>query len=192
MKDLSVIRKIAEESHDDWGFKYHIIPVVKNAVFLAKKLNADLEVVEVAAYLHDLGISKKIMGDTYAKENDHHIVGAEEARNILKELNYSEEFIDSVANCILSHRGRKGPEPITIEQKIIANADAMAHFDTFLDLFTFFVTKTTGSFEEAVEEIYKKMKRDWEIKLTLPEAKELVKPKYDAIILLLENMKGYF
>lgn len=192
VKDLSVIRKIAEESHDDWGFKYHILPVVKNAVLLAKKLNADIEIVEVAAYFHDLGISKRIMGETYLKENDHHIVGAQEARKILNELNYSKDFIDSVAGCILSHRGRKGPEPITLEQKIIANADAMAHFDTFLDLFTFFVKKTTNSFEEAVEEIYKKMKRDWEIKLTLPEAKELVKPKYDAIMLLLENMRSYF
>jgi HD superfamily phosphodiesterase len=152
-----------------------------------------LEVVQVAAYLHDLGVSKKIAGtDFSSKENDHHIVGAEEARKVLTKLNYPGDFVEKVVNCVLSHRGRKGPEPVTLEQKIIANADAMAHFDTFLDLFNFFATKTTSSFEEAVEEIYKKMKRDWEIKLTLPEAKEIVKPKYEAIMLILESMKSYF
>ena len=193
MKDIEPIRKIAEEAHDEWGYKYHICPVVKNATFLAKKLNADLEVVSVAAYLHDLGISAKITGEAgFAVENAHHIIGAKEAQKILKELKYPNDFTKEVMNCILSHRGRAGPKPITIEQQIIANADAMAHFDTFLNLFTFFVKKSTNSFEEAVEEIHKKIKRDWEIKLTLPEAKEIVQTKYEAIILILENMKSYF
>jgi len=193
MRSTEQVRKIAKSAHDEWGYKYHILPVVKNAIFLAKKLGADLEVVEVAAYLHDIGVSKKIAGpDFSAKENDHHIVGAKEAKKLLKELKYSDDFIEKVANCILSHRGRKGQSPVTLEEKIIANADAMAHFDTFLDLFTFFTEKTTNSFEEAVEAIYQKMKRDWEIKLTLLEAKEMIKPKYEAVMLILESMKSYF
>jgi len=192
MRSTEQVRKIVENAHDEWGYKYHILPVVKNAAFLAKKLGADFEVVEVAAYLHDLGVSKKIAGEKgVEKENNHHIVGAKEAQKALKELGYSSDFIEKVVNCILSHRGRKGPRPVTIEQKIIANADAMAHFETFPYLLAFFV-KQGGPFEEVVEDIYGKMQRDWEIKLTLPEAKEMIKPKYEAIMVVLESMKNYF
>jgi hypothetical protein len=109
---------------------------------------------------------------------------------------YSQEQIDFVRKCvsdfdpdeIIQFKNEQYDAFCELKDGIMDFACKMNN----LDLFTFFVTKTTTSFEEAVEEIYKKMKRDWEIKLTLPEAKELVKPKYDAIILLLENMKGYF
>jgi hypothetical protein len=48
-----------------------------------------------------------------------------------------------------------------------------------------------ASFEEAVVEIEKKLQRNWEKKLTLPEAKRIVKPKFEAIMLLLNSMKEY-
>jgi len=192
MDKLEKVQAFAKEMHDECGYDYHILSVVKNSIYLAKIVNANLEVVQVAAYLHDLGVSRKIAGEGFSRaENDHHILGAEEARKFLLTLDYSEEFIEKVCNCILTHRGRKGTPPITIEQKVIANADAMAHFDTFLDLFEFFVGKTSNSFEEGVNEIYDKMKRDWELKLTLVEAREKIKPKYEAVMLILESMKEF-
>jgi hypothetical protein len=54
------------------------------------------------------------------------------------------------------------------------------------------LTKSTSSYEEAVTEIEKKMKRDWELKLTLPEAKEIARAKYEAIMLVLASTKEYF
>lgn len=193
MHDIEEVRKIAEKYHDDWGYKYHILQVVKNALFLADKVGADKEVIEVAAYLHDLGVSKKIAGGSIDAENDHHITGANEARRLLSEMGYEPEFIQKVTDCILTHRGRKGSPPITAEQKVISNADAMAHFDSFLDLFRYFLVKKEGSsFEKEVEVIYQKMKRDWEKKLTIPAAREAEKGKYGAIMLLLESMRAQF
>lgn len=75
----------------------------------------------------------------------------------------------------------------TIEAEIIASADAMAHFDSFLDLFDFF-TRTCKSFEEAIIEIETKIQRDWNKKL-IPEAKEIIKEKYEAIMLIIKSMK---
>ncbi len=182
------ILKLAEEKYEESDFKYHILPVVKNALLLGKKLNADLEVVEIASYLHDIG--RAIKREQFVKENEHHIIGAEETKKILKSFGYDEEFIKKVSHCVLTHRGRAKPDPETLEAEIVACADAMAHFDTFLDVFTFFL-KTTNSFKDAVIEIEQKMDRNWNKKLTLPEAKEIVNDKYESIILLIKSMKEY-
>jgi putative nucleotidyltransferase with HDIG domain len=154
---------------------------------LAKMLKADIKIVETAAYLHDIGRAEKRAD--FVPENDHHIAGAGLTRKILTELGYDEAFISKVEHCVLAHRGRKGPEPETVEAKIVNCADAMAHFDTFLDLFHFFLQGE--SFEDAILKIERKMQRDWEKKLSLPEAKELVREKYEAIMLLIGAMKGY-
>jgi ATP-dependent protease HslVU (ClpYQ) peptidase subunit len=106
-------------------------------------------------------------------------------------LGYDDEFIGKVAHCILTHRGRAEPDPETLEAEIVACADAMAHFDTFLDLVPLFIKTNNGSFEKAVIELEKKMERNWERKLTLPEAKEIVKDKYEAIMILIKSMKEY-
>lgn len=180
-----------KEKYDGADFKYHIIPVVKNALLLAEKVDANKEVVEMAAYLHDIGrsITKNNL-KKFERENEHHIIGEKDSREFLKKWRYDKEFIEKVTHCVLTHRGRKGPEPKTIEAKIIACADAMAHFDTFLDLFETFL-RTSKSFEEALTHIKEKMQRDWNKKLTLPEAKEIVKDKYEAIILLINSMEQY-
>ena len=193
MDKLVEIKRICEENYSEEDYRYHILQVVKYSLLLAKKLNANLEIVEVAAYLHDIGRAKKkrkFEGERkdFFEDNDHHITGADETKEILKDLGYDEEFINKVEHCVLAHRGRKGPAPETKEAKIIACADAMSHFDTFLDLFSFFL-KTTNSFEEAVIKIEQKIDRNWDKKLMLPEAKEIVKDKYEAIKLLINSMK---
>jgi uncharacterized protein len=185
---IEEVRKIARQRYCKDDFKYHIMPVVKNALLLAEKLNADLEVVETASYLHDIGRSSE--REDYEVENDHHLLGEEETRKILGKLDCDKEFIEKVAHCVLTHRGRKQPEPESLEAKIVACADAMAHFDCFLDVFYFFL-KTTDSFEQLLEEMEGKMNRNWNKKLILPEAKEIAKPKYEAVKLLIDSMKEY-
>ena len=74
---INDINKILNEICDDGRMKYHIIPVVKISVEMAKELKADEQVVEIAAYLHDV---TRILGD---KEN-HHITGAKYARDFLE------------------------------------------------------------------------------------------------------------
>ena len=186
---LEEIRKIAEKAHQKEDFKYHIVPVVRNALTLAKRLDADLKVVEVAAYLHDIG-KASMKREKFEAENEHHIIGAKETRKILTKFGCDKEFIKKVEHCVLAHRGRRDPNPETKEAEIIACADAMAHFDIFLYVFSFFLT-TRNSFEDAVKEIGEKMERNWNKKLTLPEAKEIAKPKYKAIKLLIKSMEEY-
>ncbi len=178
---------LAKKRHCPEDFNYHILPVVKNALALAKKLRADTEVVETAAFLHDIGTGRE--RSNYKAENNHHIAGAKEARKILNRLGCKKEFTEAVVHCILCHRGRKGPEPKTLEAKIIACADAMAHFDTFLDLFNFFLAY--NSLEDSVKLVEEKMLRDWNKKLRFKEAKEMKKEKFSAIMLLIKSMKEW-
>lgn len=195
------VREYAEKTHSPLDFKYHILSVVKNAALLAEKLNADKEVVEIASYLHDIGRatnweeldhlglpSEKSKGENKKAISDvHHIVGAEKTKKILSDIGYDNEFIKKVENCILSHRGSKGPEPETVEEKIIASADAMSHYDIFPLLLIVF-SKSAGTFEELIDSIERKMQRGWEKKL-MPDAKEIVREKYEAIMLIIKSIK---
>lgn len=105
----------------------HIIPVVRYAFQLAEKENADKEnadkeIVEIAAWLHDIA---SIRGDY----ENYHISSAKIAEQLLKSLNYPQEKIEQVKHCILSHRGSKEIKKETKEAQILADADAMSHFD---------------------------------------------------------------
>jgi uncharacterized protein len=185
------ILELIEKKYDKEDLKYHIIPVVKNAFLLAEKVGADKDVVEMGAYMHDAGraIKRKDL-EGFEKENEHHIIGEKITREFLESKGYDKEFIDKVAHCVLAHRGRREPNPETLEAEVVACADAMAHIVVFLDLFPVFL-RTCDSFEEAIVEIEKKMERNWNKKLTLPEAREIVKEKYNAIMLLINSMKEY-
>ncbi|MFH1608180.1 MAG: HD domain-containing protein [archaeon] len=184
---LEKIKQIVKEKDTEEDFNYHIVPVVKNSFLLADKLKVDNEVVEVAAWLHDIG--RIVNNTTFEKENEHHTEGEKEAVKVLSELGYEKEFIEKVAHCVLTHRGREGAKPKTVEAKIVASADAMSHLDTFLDMIVSF-SKEIDSFEELINVIERKIKIDWDEKM-IPEAREIVKNKYDAIMLLIKSMKGY-
>ena len=61
---------------------YHIKCVVKNAVFLAEKYQADIEVVTLATLLHDIA---SVTDKKYYEE--HNVNGAEMADELLTKLN---------------------------------------------------------------------------------------------------------
>lgn len=173
------IEELSGKDENKFGmnaYHYHFVPVVKNAVKLAEKINADREIVEIAAWLHDVG---SILGDY----ENHHVSGAEYAGEYLRKLNYPEEKIKQVQHCILTHRSSKKIKRDTIEAECIASADAMAHIDEFISLFYLaLVVHKLGVFD-AKKFVKKKLQNGWD-KL-VPEAKEIVKDKYKAAMLLI-------
>jgi uncharacterized protein len=179
---LSKIRQRVKGLADEEDWKYHIVPVVHYARVLAKTMRVDEELAELAALLHDIGRLK--FGDA-----DHEITGMVEAEKILKEYHYPQEVIDEIKQCVGSHRGNKENPPTSTLARIIANADAMAHFDV-LPLFFYWRAKKE-SFDEAFRWVDEKIERDWHKKLTLPEAKKLMEEKYKAVRLLLNSINAY-
>ena len=118
-----------ENQYESSVWKFHILSVVKFSLILGEKLKADLEILELAALLHDYGA---VLDENFAKE--HHIHGARLAGELLEKLGYPEEKIKKVQACIYAHRGSIKIERKTVEEKIIASADAMAHITEFVDM----------------------------------------------------------
>ena len=104
---------------DVW--RYHIEPVVKNAMLLASKFGADLEIVEIGALLHDIA-SLEDFGK-YAEE--HHIIGSIMAEEILTKYNYPKDKLERVKKCVLNHRASSPKN--SIEEICVADADAVSH-----------------------------------------------------------------
>ena len=179
---LEKIRQVVKNEAEEGDWKYHIVPVINYAKKLAKILKVNEETAELAALLHDIGRIK------FGPE-DHEITGVPEAEKILKGHNYPQDVIDEVKHCIESHRGSKDVPPRTTIAKIIANADAMAHFDAFPVFF--YLRSKDSSFEDAIKWAEEKLERDWKKKLTLPEARKMMEGKYKAIKLVLDSARAY-
>lgn len=158
---------------------YHIKAVEENAEFLADRLgNVDKEVVVAASWLHDVAsVTKK----EYYEE--HHIYGAQIAEEILKEKKYPEEKIPLVKNCILNHRGSVLKEKLSKEEQIVADADAISHFDQVPSLFYLAFEVKGLSYEEGLEFVKGKLKRSYN-KLS-DESKEIYKDKYKDVMKVL-------
>ena len=158
-------------------FENHFVPTHKYAKQLAEKLKADLEIVELAAWLHDIG------SIIHGREN-HHITGAEIAEEKLKEANYPQERIEKVKKCIFNHRGSVLNNKTSVEEQIIADADAMSAFEHIEGLFRAAYIPENLSQEQAKKSVRQKFINSWN-KIS-PEAKEMVRNKYEAAMLLLK------
>ena len=79
-------------------------------------MNARLDVLSAAALLHDIGrrYETREQGKICHAEK-----GAELARDILEELDFTPSFIDDIAHCIEAHRYRGDKIPRTLEAKIL-------------------------------------------------------------------------
>lgn len=179
---IEEVRKFVEEEcrkpASKYGFEiyeFHLVPMKDYAVRLAKKLNADLEIVELAAWLHD--ISSIIYG-----RRNHHITSAGIAAKKLNEFKYNK--VEEVKHCIFNHRSSNGLKPMTIEGKIISDADALSNFDNIPGIFKAAFVYEGLTQGEARISVCGKLRRKWG-KLYFDESKKLIKPKYDAVMLLL-------
>jgi len=179
----TLVKDACEQPTNVFGYSiwtHHIVTVVNFACELAETSGADVEIVQLAALLHDYaGISRE---EWIA---DHHTKGAELAGQILSELDYPTEKVAAVQHCIISHRASKNIPRETLEAEILASADAMAHFANVSSLLYMVYTKKGMSSDDGVEWVLSKLARSWE-KL-MPEAKTMIEPRYTAIKLALST-----
>ncbi len=111
-------------SEHDWAHgPNHIKRVVRTALEIGKQEGVDLEVIELAAMLHDIFVNKET--HSAIEGFRHEIEGAKEAKKILEKLGEVEETITAVCHCIQSHRKRAGTEPRTLEAKCLFDADML-------------------------------------------------------------------
>lgn len=100
----------------------HTERVLKNALHIAKKEGANIEIVTLAALLHDVGRKEELR---LKKTICHAEIGAKIAKEILTKHNYPSDKIDKIVHCIETHRFRKNNPPLTLEAKCIFDADKL-------------------------------------------------------------------
>lgn len=169
-KIKEIVKKRCPKDQVNWEYDGHILLVAKYSKLLAKKLKANGEIVEIAALLHDI--------TKWRNSKNHHITGAKEAEKILKKLEYSRDKIEKIKHCIYSHRGSQNIKRETKEAVCVASADAMAHFESIPSLYYIAFIIKGKDFFEGEKWVRNKLKRDWD--RLIPEAKEIIKNKYNA------------
>ena len=184
MEIIEEVRKFVEEESKKPNAKYgyepyefHLVPMRNYAVRLAEKLGADIEIVEIAAWVHDIG-------SIVSGRENHHITGAEIAERRLKEFSYPLEKIERVKSCILNHRGSVNNHRSSLEEQIISDADTISNFDNISGLFKAAFVYEGLSQGGAKISVREKLQRKWN-QLCLEESKIIIKSKYEAAMLLL-------
>jgi HD superfamily phosphodiesterase len=95
----------------------HILRVLRRCIRLGEKLDADLEVLVAAVYLHDLGRH-------YIADKVHGALSAQKAEPVLERINFPREKRDAVLIAIRVHDVAASPEDrTTLESKILYDAD---------------------------------------------------------------------
>lgn len=159
---------------------YHIVPVVAHSKILGKKLKADLEVLELAALFHDYACLLD-----FELYKDHHIHSANLAEKKLEKLNFPKEKIQHVKDCVFSHRGSVRFKQKTIEAKILASADAMAHITELPDMF--YLAYGIHKYQpfEGAQWLKRKLERSWN--KIIPAGKEIVQEDYEIAMRIIEK-----
>jgi len=152
----------------------HVKPVIEYGKQLAEKYGADSEIVWLSAILHDIARLDDV--------KNHDEIGSEKAHEILLKNGFGENIAKRVRETILTHSCKKYTSE-TIEQKVVASADAMSHF---LAPFYLWIGKySDNNFEELQKKNRERIEHDFNDKIFFEEEKQLVENQDDIL-------KGWF
>ncbi len=99
----------------------HVMRVHAWAVRLGRELNADLSLLEPAAYLHDVvSVPKNHPDRARAAE-----MAAEKARSVLVDFGWDETSIRAITLAISEHSFSAGKAPTSLESAILQDADRL-------------------------------------------------------------------
>jgi|GEM_PF-2725933 len=132
---------------------------------------ADKNLVLALVWFHDFGKPLNI--------NNERALTLEKGTEALKTVGFEENFINKIVKYweIMEKKNELDLSQESIEVQIVSSADGAAHF-----IGKFYSTYFHDDSEEKIADIEirlkKKIKQDWERKITLPEIKKLFKNRY--------------
>lgn len=107
------------------------------------------------------------------------------AQEILEPFHYPAEKIEKVQSCILNHRGSHLMNKYSLEERCVADGDAISHFDSLPSLFYLAYEKRQLGIEEGTQFIKDKLTRSYN-KLSL-ESREVFAVKYNSVMKILNE-----
>lgn len=111
---MEEIRSLYRESDPAHDFS-HILRVYRNARLIGQEEGADMQVLLLASLLHDVGSDKR------EKKN----LGRQATETFLDSMNLDEKRKEEVLYAIDVHRFSRGILPVTLEAKILQDADRL-------------------------------------------------------------------
>jgi len=120
MLTLEEARQWYPENDDVHGFG-HIERVYRLCEKIGAQEDADMEILLAAALLHDAQGSHP--GD--GERDNHHLISAEFAGEVLSKMGWKKADIQAVQHCIRAHRFRKEEAPQSLEARVLFDADKL-------------------------------------------------------------------
>lgn len=99
----------------------HIYRVLYHALDIASSYHIDKDVLIAACLLHDIGRDAQFRN----LKLDHAVVGGEMAYEFLIQIDWPQDKAQHVKACISTHRYRNNDQPISMEAKILFDADKL-------------------------------------------------------------------
>jgi len=119
---IKQIRSLYQESDPAHDFT-HILRVYRNARLIGQEEGADMQVLLLAALLHDAGSDKKDNSGEPEKEKKN--PGRQATEALLDSMGLDEKRKKEVLYAIDVHRFSRGILPVTLEAKILQDADRL-------------------------------------------------------------------
>ena len=178
-----LINKVTENctredfEYREWFVSYHLRIVEEVALKLAAAYpEADKDLVRVLAWTHDY--SKPLTRDKESEKSSLLPM----VRTALSELSFDETYIANVCSRLeeIESKDTRPIEKASIEAQIISSADGAAHLiGPFF--YSYFRNDPSESIIVTMQRVMQKANRDWEKKILLPEARELVRVRYEKL-----------
>jgi len=191
---MKITKEFAKKFYDNgshgWG---HISRVYVNALKISETEDCDLEVIKVAALLHDIA---RYMDEDNIK-SDHAKEGAKKVKELLEDFDYTSTQKDNIVYCIKVHRYSHGIKPETIEAAILQDADRLDALGAIIISRLFFNTgkkngiihnpeikvrdeyKGGGDITTPINHFYEKLLKITPNSFNTKKGKELAKSRYD-------------
>lgn len=156
---VSIVRDYAlknSEKDDIHGFP-HIKRVYNLCLQLGKELGANLFILEIAVFLHDIG---RIHKDKSNNEKNHAKISADMTLDFLKskDFNIHQNDIDNIIHCIRTHSFSNNVIPRTLEAKILSDVDKIDALGAVGLYRTIgFTVKNQGGLEQVIKHLEDKI-----------------------------------
>lgn len=162
----------------------HTLKVFNLATYLAKKEKADLQVCQVAAYLHDIGQS--------VDPENHEDKSTEIAKEFLNSLKLPADFIEKVSHAIYHHGKGRIKDAQTLEAKILYDADKLqvVGVDGFCRGFSYSLVIKKLSVPEAMERVKTSQLKRFDT-LQTPAAKKLALKSHKIMLRFYQTYEGW-
>ncbi len=167
----------------DWLHKNHIFVVADNARKLSERFGGTKDLAEASGMLHDVADIKM------ARENsDHENESKILAKKLLEESGFLESEIGIIVDDAIAFHGCHGGDlPQTLDGKILATADAMAHLQTEFYKYGIDMMSKTDSQEEIRDWALAKIERDYRKKIFFEEIRKELQGDYEQVKSLFES-----